>query len=176
MPKMYVMTGMSGSGKTTFAKVFAEDHGLLYLNPDVFYAAFNGSETVHEHEFEVWIALFQAIHAAEMSGRDVIIDTNAPTTIDRVQFINWFPSYEPHLICIAAPLELCLRNNHNRTRQIPDDQMHRMWERQTVPLDVSEPEWKSITYYENDSNTGFRIMSDDEAFATLIVDECRKYH
>lgn len=162
--KMYVMTGMSGSGKTTFAKKLAEERGLLYLNPDVFYAAFNGSETVHEHEFEVWIALFQAIHAAEMSGKDVIIDTNAPTLVDRVQFINWFPGFEPHLICIMAPYELCFENNHRRVRQIPDDQMRRMWDRQTIPYEKLEPEWSSIEYYINDDNHGFRMMTADATF------------
>jgi len=154
--KMYIMSGMSGSGKTTFAKRFAEENGLLYLNPDVFYAAFNGSETVHEHEFEVWIALFQAIHAAEVSGRDVIVDTNAPTLVDRVQFTNWFPSYEAHLISIIAPYELCCRNNAGRTRRIPDDQMERMWKRQTFSTPASEPEFASHTYYLNEDNTGFR--------------------
>lgn len=157
--KIYIMSGMSGSGKTTFAKKFAEEHGLLYLNPDVFYAAFNGSETVHEHEFEVWIALFQAIHAAEVSGKDVIVDTNAPTYVDRVQFINWFPSFEHHIISIIAPYELCYKNNANRARRIPEHEMMHMWHRLTLSTPGEEPEFVSHTYYYNENNSGFKPMS-----------------
>lgn len=163
MAKMYVMSGMSGSGKTYFSRKFAHENGLLYLNPDVFYAAFNGSDTVHEHEFEVWIALFQAIHAAEIDGKNILIDTNAPTMIDRVQFINWFPGFEPHLINIIAPYELCLQNNHSRERVIPQDQMERMWARQTLADIIMEPQWETVRYYMNENNHGFIALDRDEA-------------
>lgn len=54
------------------------------MNPDDFYAMFLDSSDAHEHEFEVWIAFFQAIHMAMKDGVDVVIDTNAPTKVDRV--------------------------------------------------------------------------------------------
>ena len=37
MAKMYLMSGLSGSGKTTYARKFAADNDLLYLNVDDFY-------------------------------------------------------------------------------------------------------------------------------------------
>ena len=161
MAKMYLMSGMSGSGKTTFAKKFAEEHSLLYLCPDDFYKIFNGDERIHENEFEVWIALFQAIHIAEMNGIDCIIDTNAPTVVDRTQFINWFPSFEHHLIAISAPLELCCENNKNRKRIIPQEHMLEMWYTFQLPMRGGDEDWrwKSLIIYHNENNTGFKKVS-----------------
>lgn len=39
-PNLYVMCGISGCGKTTFAKRFAENRGLRYVCSDDFYRAF----------------------------------------------------------------------------------------------------------------------------------------
>lgn len=155
MAKMYLMCGTSGAGKTTFAKQFADDHALTYLGVDDFYKMFNGSEHLHEDEFDVWIAFFQAIHLAEMKGRDCIIDTNAPSIVKRTQFLDWFPSFEHHLIYITAPLELCIKNNASRNRQLPYDDLRRMWENFEVPVAEEDARWESVTCYKNKDNSGF---------------------
>ena len=153
------MSGMSGSGKTTFAKRFTKENGLRYLCVDDFYAVFNGSEKVHEHEFEVWMAFFQAIHLAEQDGVDVIVDTNAPTPVDRIQFINWFPNFdEHHLIFITARFELCMKNNASRSRVVPPDVFKSIHESIQLPKFSEDPRWTSISYYKNDNNERFVCM------------------
>lgn len=153
MAKMYLMSGCSGVGKTTFAKKFAEENNLLYLGTDEFYALINGDETIHENSFEVWIALYQAIHAAEMNGRDCIVDTNALTVVHRDQFLDWFPTFEHHLIFINASEKLRKANNLSRRRQVPEAEMKKMvlkleypfWER----LDMR---WRSLLWIANVDN------------------------
>ena len=153
MAKMYLMSGCSGVGKTTFAKKFAEENDLLYLGTDEFYALINGDETIHENSFEVWIALYQAIHAAEMNGRDCIVDTNALTVLHRDQFLDWFPTFEHHLIFINASEKLRKANNLSRRRQVPETEMKKMalkleypfWER----LDMR---WCSLLWIANVNN------------------------
>lgn len=158
MSKMYLMSGISGSGKTTFAKEFAEENDLLYLNPDEFYKIFHGDERIHENAFEVWIALFQAIHVAETNGRDCIIDTNALTVVDRVQFLNWFPDFdEHHLIYVSAPQALCMKNNAKRHRVIPEERMERFFNTVEVPSKLEDPRWTSISFVHNESNNGWEI-------------------
>lgn len=158
MAKMYLMSGLSGSGKTTYAKKFAADNDLLYLNVDDFYAVWNGSPTVHENEFEVWIAFYQAIHSAELAERDCIIDTNALTAVDRIQFLNWFPTFEHHLIWIEAPIELCIENNSNRERKVPLAELSRMYDYMEYPTanEDARHRWRTITYVMNNDNTEFR--------------------
>ena len=158
MAKMYLMSGLSGSGKTTYARKFAADNDLLYLNVDDFYAVWNGSPTIHEHEFEVWIAFYQAIHCAEIAGRDCIVDTNALTAVDRIQFLNWFPTFEHHLIWIEAPIELCVENNNNRARVVPIAELEKMYHYMEYPTanEDARRRWKSIKYVMNNDNTEFR--------------------
>ena len=126
MTKMYLMCGLSGVGKTTYAKQFAADNNLLYLGVDDFYAKVNGDECIHENQFEVWIEYFKAIHEAEVNGIDCIVDTNAITRCHRVQFLEWFPTFEHHLILIRCDEKLRYMNNKSRRRVVPDDVMLKM--------------------------------------------------
>lgn len=166
-PKLFLMCGISGSGKTTFARRFAESFGLHYISPDDFYALYNGDERKHKNEFEIWMSLFRALHMAEQDGASVIFDTNAPTMVDRTQILNWFPDFEHHMICITAPPELCKRNNKSRRRVIPDDVMEKMIQDFQVPCECEwiprasewayEKRWQSITILNNESNEGFEL-------------------
>lgn len=132
MGKMYLMTGLSGSGKTTWAKQFCEKHkgDIVYLGIDDFYKAYNGDERIHTHQFEVWINFFEEIHKHELAGNSVLIDTNAITSSDRRQFIDWFPGFSQHnLIAVSTPRYLRRQNNRGRYRVIPEDEMDKMEER-----------------------------------------------
>lgn len=161
MAKMYLMSGCSGVGKTTFAKKFAEENNLLYLGTDEFYALINGDETIHENSFEVWIALYQAIHAAEMNGRDCIVDTNALTVVHRDQFLDWFPTFEHHLIYIFANEELRWANNSSRRRVVPDYEMKKMRHRLQPPVwGKIDHRWKSLTTIFNSDNN-FMVLPNE---------------
>lgn len=156
MPKMYLMSGPSGAGKTTIAKQFAKDKRYQYLCIDDFYTLINGNEQAHEDEVEVWLIFFKVIHLAEMHGRDIVIDTNSPTKTSRTEFLNWFPSFEHHLIFVHAPFDLCVRNNAGRSRQIPSDELRNIFNSVEIPTDETEDRrWKSIYSIENNNNKGF---------------------
>ena len=77
MPKMYVMCGISGSGKTSLSTKIAKDNNIKRLGIDDFYAKINGDECKHENTFNVWITFFQEIQNTFINGEDCIIDTNA---------------------------------------------------------------------------------------------------
>lgn len=147
------MCGISGCGKTTYAKQFAKDNDLLYLNPDRFYELYNGDERRHYHEFDIWMALFRALHMAEQDGRSVMFDTNSPTYVGRTQILDWFPDFEPHLIYIHASAELCIRNNASRRRVIPADEMERMMRAFQPPEEDEDDRWVTMTFLENDNNS-----------------------
>ena len=128
MAKMYLMCGLSGAGKTTFAKKFAEENNLIYLSIDDFYKHYSDGEYTDETGFNVWMKFFYAIHTYEISGYNILIDTNAPTCVKRQQFIDWFPSFDEYnLIYIAIDdEELRKKNNASRGRVVPADEMIRM--------------------------------------------------
>lgn len=149
MAKMYLMCGCSGAGKTTFSKKFAKEHNLRYLGIDDFYAKINGDECLHTNTFEVWIEFYKAIHEAEVNNIDCIIDTNAITKSHRGQFLEWFPTFEHHLIYIEANESLRKKNNMSRRRQVPNDTMDRMTALLEKPIGEN---FKTITYIFNLNN------------------------
>ena len=171
MSKMYLMCGLSGAGKTTFAKKFAEEHNCVYLGIDDFYACFAGANGIKspwsdpDASFDVWIKYFYAIHelSREKNGKDVLIDTNAPTFVKRQQFIDWFPCFDEYnLIYIAVDEDLRYKNNLARGRVVPQDEMARMRDEFQPPvrsLDENmrcyifpEKRWNNIMVYINKDN------------------------
>ena len=168
MAKMFLLTGHPGSGKSFFARKFAKDNGYRYLSIDDMYAVFNGDPTSHDNKFDVWMTFWRQIHAAEIAGHDIVVDTNAPTRLDRNEFLNWFAGFEHHLIWVDASEDLCLRNNANRSRVIPEEQMRNMFSFFEPPTsfdtrDRNRATWKSISYVpNNDNHFGERITISGE--------------
>ena len=122
MGGMYLMCGHVASGKSYFAKRFAEKNGFRYLDIDACYKIYNGDEKIHENKFEVWILFYQLIHQASLLGQSTVIDTNAPLVSYRDEFLNWFPEYSSHhLIWVDADPELAWRNNCGRERHVSRD-------------------------------------------------------
>ena len=153
MAKLYLVCGLSGCGKSTFARRLAEDEHLLRFTPDDFYALVNGNECIRDNQFEAWNAMFLAIHAAERNRKDCVVDTNALTPGQREQFLDWFPGFEHHLIYIEASDELREKNNAMRRRVVPDEVMARM-KRELKPVTHGEDErWMSVSYWINENNT-----------------------
>lgn len=177
MAKMYLMCGLSGAGKTTFAKKFAEENNLIYLSIDDFYKEYGHGKYDEDTGFNVWIEFFKAIHIFEKYRANILIDTNAPTFVKRQQFIDWFPSFDEYnLIYIdIKDEELRKRNNASRGRIVPLDEMIRMRKEFEEPVDFfSLNEWKSRIYtcpekrwdniivYRNINNEFIRCVDNDD--------------
>ncbi len=152
------MSGPCGAGKTTLAKILSEERGLRYLGIEDFYAAFFGSELIHEHEDEVWEAFAIAIRSAMFDDVDVIIDTNAPTRADREWFFERFPDFEFNLICVSASRDICILNNSKRERTIPEKELITMYDAVELPSDAEISKYASVAYYENLDNTGLKFI------------------
>ena len=165
MPRMILVSGCSAVGKTTLAKRLASRLELRYLSADNFYEVINGDERLHENKFDVWMALYRALHIAEQQGIDCIVDANTLTTVDRDQFLGWFPGFEHHLIYIHADPELRKRNNMMRSRQVPDAAMDRMTRIVQEPSSESlDSRWKSYVRVNNVNNDFLIAELEGDAF------------
>jgi predicted kinase len=158
MADLFLMTGPCGAGKTTLATRLAKERNLRYLSIEDFYAAFFGSDLIHEHREQVWEAFAIAIRAAMEDQVDVLIDTNSPSRADRDWFIERFPDYDFHLIIVRAARELCLENNRNRLRQIPEDEMEAMFKRLESVSEDEMKNYESIELFENLDNSGVKFV------------------
>lgn len=174
MAKMYLMCGLSGAGKTTFAKKFAEENNLVYLSIDEVYSTYGkvawgrkDNCSIYDDRdmsFQVWIQFFKHIHNLELDSRDILIDTNAPTFVKRQQFIDWFPNFDEHnLIYIEINDEfLRFMNNESRDRIVPRKEMERMryefepparvWANDPNEFLWKEKRWDKVIMYENIDN------------------------
>lgn len=173
MGKMYLMCGLSGAGKTTFAKEFAKENNLVYVSIDDFYKK-NGGVYNDETGFYVWIEFYKAIHMLEWLHADILIDTNAPTFVKRQQFIDWFPTFDEYnLIYIdIKDEELRKRNNASRGRIVPVDEMERMRKEFEEPVDFfkdydraydcPEKRWDNIIVYRNKNNEFYKCINNKD--------------
>lgn len=149
---MYLMCGISGSGKTTFSQDLENRTGIKRLGIDDFYKKINGDECKHENTFNVWIEFFKAIQELSLAEKDCIIDTNALTWHQRMQFIEWFPHFKHHIIFIDADFNLQKKNNQSRHRQVPDSAMDKMFNSLEKPTKELDKDWDTITYIHNINN------------------------
>ena len=158
MGNMYLMCGHVASGKSSFARQFAEKNGFRYLDIDACYKVYNGDEKIHENKFEVWILYYQLIHQAALLGQSAVVDTNAPLSSYRDEFLNWFPEYDSHhLIWIDADPKLAWENNLNRERSISRETFDHLVSMFQEPspdegLAVSRAIWGSICRIRNINN------------------------
>ena len=156
MGELYLMCGICGSGKSYFARRFAELNGFRYLNVDDCYAVMNGDERIHENKFDVWQLYYRLIHQACALGQTAVVDTNAPYRSDRVEILNWFADFEKHrLIWVSADAELAWRNNCSRRRVMPRTSFEHVLATFRAP-DETEPgaraAWDTIVRIDNVDN------------------------
>ena len=155
---MFLMTGPSGAGKTTLARGLARERGLKYMGIEDFYARRWGSELIHEDEEAVWEDFERALRDEENAGVDVLVDTNAPRRADREWFVERFPNYVVNLIIVEADREICLFNNRNRARKIPEKEMLAILD-SVEPVTADEIEqYESVELYRNTDNSGVKLV------------------
>lgn len=151
-PKMWVLCGFSGSGKTTFAKAFAKQNHITYLSPEQFYQRHYGVEYDKTHKFDIWIRFFVAIDTAYKSGKSAIVDVTSLTKFQRTQYLEWFPGFEHHLIFIDTPFELCLKNNSQRKKVVPIQIMRAQKKKFEEPSPHEDQRWVTFTQIKNVNN------------------------
>lgn len=170
MAKMFLMSGMSGAGKTTMAHAYANAHNLKYMGIEDFYARHFGSELIHEDEDIVWQEFEDALHECEYAGIDILVDTNSPTRVDREWFVKRFINYAISLIVVEADLEICLFNNRNRARKIPEDEMMRMYRSIEPVTDDELDDYQSVEIYRNYNNSGVEFVKKLKQYIIYSMD------
>ena len=167
MAKMICLCGISGSGKTTWAKQFMSCHSdWLYFNPDEYYARINGDECDRRNIFEVWHSLFRDIHTAAINNRNVLIDSNNLTFHQRMQWIEWFPEFEEKALLIFddCDFSICCKRVENRKRTISYANLNKQFNNFENPFYSDSPYMAKEKKYWN------LIIHKEDKYATLMAE------
>ena len=128
VPELIMLVGLPGSGKSTYAKSLTnfKIHSSDELRIEMF-------GDVNEHSKESNAKLFTELHKRIKddlrNGNNVIYDATNVNRKNRLSFINELKNIPCFKMCviILAPYHICLRNNRQRERFVPESAIKRMY-------------------------------------------------
>ena len=155
MPTVFMLIGLPGSGKSTYAKklknkIENNNHKAVIISADEIRKEVFGDEAIQKNEqydsSHVFVIADNRIKLAMLEGKNIIFDaTNINrkkrkaflTNINKSHFLalkntNYVYSYQA--VLIATPYEKCLKNNLNRRRVVPEEVIKRMMCNFEVPM------------------------------------------
>jgi predicted kinase len=136
--KVWILSGIPGSGKTTWAKEQIAKYGGIHCSRDeIRFSLLKDGEDYFAHEDEV-IRLWkekanQAILSPDVDN--VYIDATHLTEKTRAKVIDSLPTAEYEIITVFfhVPLEVCLERNSQRDRKVPYNVIERMYKNFDIP-------------------------------------------
>lgn len=135
MAKIFVMIGLPGSGKSSYAGKLADSHGAVVLSSDKLRKELYGSYEDQTHNNEVFLELYKRAREFLKMGINVIIDSTNISYKRRMEFLKSFNKIpcEKIAILMATPYEVCLERNAQRERKVPEYVIKRMYMNWNTP-------------------------------------------
>lgn len=145
MTTLYMMVGLPCSGKTTYAKLLAEEVDGLVLSSDAVRAEWYGSEEIQGDAGKIFREIEERCFNALKAGRNVIIDATNMNAKKRANFLKRMP--ECHKVCIvmAVPFDVCIRRDEERSCHVGPAVMEKM--RRNFQMPYYNEGWDHIEVY-----------------------------
>ena len=128
-PKAFVMCGVPGAGKTTWAKKLAKEQNACIISGDRIRFELYGNEANQGNWSDIWNRLVDLV--SENCHRNIVVDgVHAPAAY-RAETLTMLRSVgyrEVQLLVLDAPLELALRQNQQRARNVPEYVIRKMYQ------------------------------------------------
>lgn len=135
-PKLIILCGIPGSGKSTYAKDYMElNCNTLHLSSDAIRKELYGDENIQGNPGEVFTLMQKRAVEALNNGYDVLYDATNITRKDRSGIIGVCPKFakiECHIIW--APIEVCIERDAARDRTVGKEVIDRMLKRFQAPF------------------------------------------
>lgn len=124
---MYVLIGVSGSGKSTFCK----DLKLPVVSTDSIRYQMFGDEACQLAPEKVFNTAYGMVASCLRCHSDVIFDATSTTEWSRKTLLtkmkNCIGDFRKVAILFMTPVEECKRRNANRLRVVPEDVIDRQY-------------------------------------------------
>ncbi|MBR5320703.1 MAG: AAA family ATPase [Clostridia bacterium] len=135
IPKLILLCGIPGSGKTTYAQKYIKEHGGIHLSSDLIRKELYGDESIQGNPHEVF-SLMQSIAVDVLNdGKNVVYDATNVTRKDRSGIIVLCPEFVQIECHIAwAPIETCIERDTSRERTVGKEVIDKMLKRFQPPF------------------------------------------
>lgn len=145
-PKLMVMCGVSGSGKSTWAAAYkAADPDTVIVSTDEIREELFGDCRVQKDGDKVFQIAYERAGNYLKAHRDVIFDAMSLKPKDRLTLLMLFDSIAK-MICVVTGNDCAraLENQRKRDRQVPDEVVRAQCKRFVMP--TKEEGWDEIIY------------------------------
>lgn len=133
MPRLFIMCGIPGSGKTYLANKYLKNNNVRYISRDeIRFSIIKENEEYFSHEKEVFKKFAEAIAQTLINGFDAIADATHLNHFSRDKLIRaidqYITDYTIEYVVADASLDLCMKRNASREgrARVPDVIMYRM--------------------------------------------------
>lgn len=134
-PKMILMCGLSGSGKSTISKELALKYNAVILSTDAIREEIHGNPECQDNPEKIFGILGHRIRKNLKNDRNIIVDATNLTVRNRRSIIHYASNCEKTLICyvVNKPYEQCLIDNINREHPVPEYVLEKQNKRFSMP-------------------------------------------
>jgi len=136
--KLIVLSGIPGSGKSTYAKNYVATHSDTYIvASDALRFELFGRVDDFSQEEKVWDIFERLIIEKAKTHATIIADSSATTNVRRLRWAKLFrENFDAiELVYFDIPFEVCLERNEKRHMTIPYDDMVTMKNAFEIPSD-----------------------------------------
>ena len=181
-PKLILLVGIPGSGKTTYAQKYLKHHNnTIHLSSDLIRKELWGDEAIQGDNTEVFSLMQSRTIDALNNGQNVIYDATNVTRKDRTCIIYQCPKFvniEAHIVWES--IETCIERDASRERTVGKEVIDRMLKRFQAPyydegidtIKVIIPDNFPYFEYANRLYKEMRIPHDNPHHTLDIADHC----
>ena len=128
-PTLYMLCGLSGSGKSEYAKFLSEVHNVSIFSSDSLREELYGDINDQSHNNELFQELHRRIKLCLKNGCDAIYDATNIKSKLRIAFLKELNNIECEKICLIIwrPYHECLLLNRGRDNIVPDHVIRRQY-------------------------------------------------
>lgn len=136
MPTFYMLVSIPGAGKDTYYENFLKNKNVEHISSDLIRAEVFGDVNDQSHNTEVFEIMKRRTIDSLKEGRDCCYNATNLSSKRRKNFLKNLAHIKCKTVCIiiATPIEICLKNNKKRERQVPEFVIESMVKKFEVPF------------------------------------------
>lgn len=177
-PIFMVLVGAVASGKSTYAKQYADECNVRVFSSDEYRKNMYGSETDQSHNDKVFTALYKDLRAALEAGENCILDATNCTIKSRLKALEAVKGVDCIKIAsiLTADAEQCLKRNEKRERRLPDDVVYKYIRGFEMPLPWEGWDRIYIQGYDTDFSPKYNQKMEDMALKQMRKEHKNPHH